>query len=380
MTNMPTLDAAEILEGVRAWVEIESPSDEPAHVNRMMDAAEAEYRAFGAAVERVPGREGRGDHLVVRAPWNRDLPDVPGVLLISHLDTVHPLGTLAGRLPYRVEGDEAYGPGIYDMKACCYVAMHAVRHLARLGRATPLPVVHLIVSDEEVGSPTSRALIEALAERAKHVLVTEPARDGGKIVVARKGTAMFRLEAWGRPSHAGTRPQDGRSAIRELAHQILELKAMNDPDRGITVNVGVIGGGTKPNVVAEHAWAEIDMRVPTIEAGEEMVARIHALRPRDPDVRLSVEGGMNRPPYETTPATRALFEHARRCAAEVGIEDLQGVSTGGGSDGNFTAATRPTLDGLGVDGHGAHTMEERIKVSSLVPRTRLLLRLLETLE
>jgi glutamate carboxypeptidase len=380
MTNMPTLDAHEILEGIRAWVEIESPSDEPAHVDRMMDAAQAEYAAFGASIERVPGRDGRGDHLVVQAPWNRDLPDVPGILILSHLDTVHPLGTLAGRLPFRVEGDEAYGPGIYDMKGGCYIAMHAVRHLARLGKATPLPVTHLIVSDEEVGSPTSRALIEALGAKARHVLVTEPARDGGRIVVARKGTAMFRLEAWGRPSHAGTRPQDGRSAVNELARQILELAAMTDFARGITVNVGVIGGGTKPNVVAEHAWAEIDMRVPTVESGEEMVARIRALTPRDPDVRLVVTGGLNRPPYETSPATRALFEHARALAAEVGIEDLQGVATGGGSDGNFTAATRPTLDGLGVDGAGAHTLEERMLVSSIVPRTRLLLRLLETLE
>ena len=205
------------------------------------------------------GQRGCGDHLVARSSWGQD---APGILVLSHLDTVHPMGFIE-RLPFKVDGDSAFGPGIYDMKGGAYLAYQAFRQICADGARSPLGVTQLYVSDEEIGSPTSRALIEAEGRKAKYVLVTEPARDGGKIVTGRKGVARFEVFIKGVPSHAGTRPEDGRSAIRELGNVIQALEAMNDLKRGITVNVGVVRGGTKPNVIAEEAYAEVDMRVPS---------------------------------------------------------------------------------------------------------------------
>jgi glutamate carboxypeptidase len=374
-TNAIPLDTAEILEGIRTWVEIESPTTDPGAVNRMTDKVQADFAAIGAGLERIPGRDGFGDHLLVTSPWGGD---GPGILVLSHLDTVHDIGTLHGPLPYRVEGDIAYGPGIYDMKGGAYLGFAAMRQLVREGRETALPIRHLFVSEEEVGSPTSRAIIEREARRAKYVLVTEPAREGGRIVTARKGTARFDLKLTGRPAHSGARHQDGRSALKELARQILDLEAMTDYETGITVNVGVAGGGTRANVVAAEAFAEIDMRVPNQVVGEPAVARVLAITPYDPDVKLTITGGLNRPGYEKSPQIEALFQIARGVAANIGF-DLQDLKTGGGSDGNFTAMIAPTLDGLGVDGKGGHTHEEQLYVSSIVPRARLLLGLFETL-
>lgn len=371
----PLFKAETLLDGIREWVLIESPTTDPAAVNRMVDRVQAEAAGAGLRATRTPGRDGYGDHLLVEAPWNTD---APGILVLSHLDTVHPMGTLAGKLPYRVEGDSAFGPGIYDMKGGAYLALAALRRLADTGARTALPVRHLFLSDEEVGSPTSRAMIEAEAQRARFVLVTEPAREGGRIVTARKGTARFDLRITGRPAHSGSRHQDGRSAISELARQVLALHGMTDYEAGVTVNVGVVQGGTRANVVAAEASAEIDMRAPDPATGEEMVARILGLRPHDPDVTLEITGGMNRPPYEKDERIAALFERAHGLAAAIGFE-LQDLKTGGGSDGNFTAALAPTLDGLGVDGKGGHTDHEQLYVSSLVPRATLLLRLMETL-
>ncbi|HEV7634540.1 MAG TPA: M20/M25/M40 family metallo-hydrolase, partial [Bradyrhizobium sp.] len=243
---------------------------------------------------------------------------------------------------------------------------------------SPLGVTQLYVSDEEIGSPTSRALIEAEGRKAKYVLVTEPAREGGKIVTGRKGVARFEIFVKGVPSHAGTRPEDGRSAIRELGHIIQALEAMNDLKRGVTVNVGVVRGGTKPNVIPEEAYAEVDMRVPSIADADELVPKILNLKPRGEGVSVKVTGGMNRPPYEKGNAGAALYEHAKTLAAEIGF-DLVDTTTGGGSDGNFTAAHTATLDGLGVDGKGAHTHYEQIYISSIEPRARLLHRLYQTL-
>ena len=210
------------------------------------------------------------------------------------------------------------------------------------------------------------------------MLVTEPARDGGKIVTGRKGVARFEIFVKGVPSHAGTRPEDGRSAIRELANVIQTLESMNDLKRGVTVNVGVIRGGTKPNVIAEEAYAEVDMRVPTMAEADDLVPRILDLRSRTEGVSVKVIGELNRPPYEKGNAGAALYEHARTLAAEIGF-DLLDTSTGGGSDGNFTAPHTATLDGLGVDGKGAHTHYEQIYISSIEPRARLLHRLYQTL-
>ena len=375
-TNEPALDSAEILAGIREWVEIESPTTDAASVNRMADKVIADYAAIGAKVQRIPGRDGFGDHVLVTSPWGSD--DEPGILVLSHIDTVHDLGIIDEKLPFRVEGDVAYGPGIYDMKGGAYLPLAAMRHLVRCGRTTSRPIRHLFVSEEEVGSPTSREHIEREARRAVAVLVTEPAREGGRIVTARKGVARFDITVRGQLAHSGARHQDGRSAIKELARQILDIEAMTDYATGLTLNVGVISGGTRANVVADEARAEIDMRVPNPEIAEHAIARFLALKPYDPGCTLEISGGLNRPGYEKGAEISALFEHAKSIAAGIGFE-LKDIATGGGSDGNFTAAIAPTLDGLGVDGKGGHTHYEQLYVSSLVPRTRLMLGLFETL-
>ena len=267
-TTANPFNSGPILEGIRRWVEIETPTEAPEQVNKLADLVTEGYRGLPATVERVAGKNGCGDHLVARSSWGQD---APGILVLSHLDTVHPMGFIE-RLPFKVDGDSAFGPGIYDMKGGAYLAYHAFRQICADGARSPLGITQLYVSDEEIGSPTSRALIEAEGRKAKYVLVTEPARDGGKIVTGRKGVARFEVFIKGVPSHAGSRPEDGRSAIRELGNVIQTLEAMNDLKRGISVNVGVVRGGTRPNVIAEEAYAEVDLRVPTIAASDEMVA------------------------------------------------------------------------------------------------------------
>lgn len=373
LTTNP-FDPKIILEGIRRWVEIETPTEAPEQVNRLATLVAGGYRDLPASIERIAGRSGCGDHLVTRSSWGQD---APGILVLSHLDTVHPIGFIE-RLPFRIEGDSAFGPGIYDMKGGAYLAYHAFRQICASAERSPLGITQLYVSDEEIGSPTSRALIEAEGRKAKYVLVTEPARDGGKIVTGRKGVARFEIFVRGVPAHAGTRPEDGRSAIRELASIIQTLEAMNDLKRGVTVNVGVVRGGSKPNVIAEEAYAEVDMRVPSIADADELVPKILNLKSRSEGVSVRVVGELNRPPYEKGKAGVALYEHARTLAAEIGF-DLVDTSTGGGSDGNFTAPHTATLDGLGVDGQGAHTHYEQMYVSSIEPRARLLHRLYQTL-
>jgi glutamate carboxypeptidase len=367
-------DSKSILDGIRQWVEIETPTEAPEQVNRLASLVGEGYRGLPATIERVAGKDGCGDHLVARSSWGRDQP---GILVLSHLDTVHPMGFIE-RLPFRIEGDSAFGPGIYDMKGGAYLAYHAFRELCAMGADSPLGVTQLYVSDEEIGSPTSRALIEAEGQKAKYVLVTEPARDGGKIVTGRKGVGRFEVFIKGAPAHAGSRPQDGRSAIRELANVIATLEGLNDPKRGITVNVGVVKGGTRPNVIAEDAYAEVDLRVRTTADAEELVTKILNVKSRSEGVSVQVVGGLNRPPYEKGNAGAALFEQAKSLAAEIGFE-LVDTFTGGGSDGNFTAPLTATLDGLGVDGKGAHTHYEQLYISSIEPRARLLYRLFQTL-
>ena len=374
LTTANPFDAKAILDGIRRWVEIETPTEAPEQVNKLATLVADGYRDLPVAIERIAGHSGCGDHLVVRSSWGQH---EPGILVLSHLDTVHPMGFI-GRLPFRVEGDIAFGPGIYDMKGGAYLAYHAFRQLCADRGHSPLGVTHLYSSDEEIGSPTSRALIEAEGRKAKYVLVTEPARDGGKIVTGRKGVGRFDIFIKGLPAHAGTRPEDGRSAIRELANIIQTLEAMNDLRRGVTVNVGVVRGGTRPNVVAEEAYAEVDLRVPTTADADDLVARILSLKSQTEGVDVKVSGELNRPPYEKGNAGAALYEHARTLAAEIGF-DLVDTFTGGGSDGNFTAPHTATLDGLGVDGEGAHTHYEQMYISSIEPRTRLLYRLYQTL-
>jgi glutamate carboxypeptidase len=374
MTASNPFDARIILDGIRRWVEIETPTDAPEQVNKLADIVADGYRGLPATVERIAGNGGCGDHLVARSAWGQD---APGILVLSHLDTVHPLGFI-DRLPFSIQGDAAFGPGIYDMKGGAYLAYHAFRQLCANGALSPLGVTQLFVSDEEIGSPTSRALIEAEGQKAKYVLVTEPARDGGKIVTGRKGVGRFEVFIKGRPAHAGTRPHDGRSAVRELANVIQTLEAMNDVKRRITVTVGVVRGGTRPNVIPEEAYAQVDLRMPTIADADELVPKILGLKSRSEGVTVKVVGGLNRPPYEKGNAVAALYEHAKGLAADIGFA-LVDTFTGGGSDGNFTAPHTATLDGLGVDGKGAHTHHEQLYISSIEPRARLLYRLYQTL-
>ena len=365
----------ELLEGIRRWVEIESQSAHVAGVNRMMDDVEGVFREAGATVERIPGRNGFGDYVSVASPWGGD---GPGVLVLSHLDTVHPVGTLEVN-PFRIEGDKAFGPGSYDMKGGAYLGFAAYQSMVREGAQTPLPIRFLFVSDEEVGSRSSRPLIEAAAENAKYVLVTEPARRDGKVVTGRRGSARYEMQARGRPAHSGTQHSDGRSAIRELARHILAIEDKTDYARDMNFNVGRIEGGTTPNTVPEFCKADVDLRIAAMAEFEEMDAFIRNLKSVDPDVQLTITGQLNRPPYRKTPGIQALFEHAKGLANELGF-DIADTATGGGSDGSFVAEKVPTLDGLGVGGDGAHTLEEYLSVSSLQPRLGLMRRLMETLE
>ena len=375
--NTPVIDGDEILEGILKWVEVESPSHDGEAVNRMADQVEEGMDAIGMRIERKPGRDGFGDILTVRTPWGGD---GPGILVLSHIDTVHALGTKDEMNTIRREGDKVYGPGIYDMKAGAHIAYYALRHLIRLGKETPLPITFMYIPEEEVGSPTSRDMIVEEAQKNKYVLVTEPAREGGKIVTARNGRLQYEIKITGRPSHAGSRHMDGRNAIVEMAHQILKLKELTDYDKSQTCSVGVISGGTMTNVVPHECEISVDFRVPDMETAEEFMAFVEGLEPVDPDCVIEITGGIDRPPYDKFDAISELFEHAKSLAADIGFE-LQDLKTGGGSDGNFTGALGiPTLDGLGADGHGAHSYNEFIYYSSLEERAKLMLGLLQTLE
>jgi len=301
--------------------------------------------------------------------------------VLAHLDTVHPIGMIEKDLKIRREGDSIFGPGIYDMKAGGYIAYYALRHLIRQGKKPKLPITFLFIPEEEVGSPTSRARIEAAAKGHKYALVMEPGRDGDRVVTSRKGVGRFEVKATGIPAHSGARHQDGRSAIKEMARQVLAIEDMTDYARGVTTTVGVIAGGTAPNVIPQHCHITVDLRVRDEAAGAEFEAKILGLEPFDAGVKLDVTGGMNRPPFEKTTAIDVLFRHAQAVARGIGFDLQHTEMTGGGSDGNFTAALGvPTLDGLGIDGDGAHTEWEHGLISSIEPRTRLMRGLLETLQ
>jgi glutamate carboxypeptidase len=379
--NEPKIDADEVLTGIVEWVSIESPSHDGKSVNKVVDHVEGQFRDLGLKLERIPGRDGFGDILECKTPPEMSQGDGKGILVLAHLDTVHPIGMIEKDLKIRREGDSIFGPGIYDMKAGGYIAYYALRHLMRQGKKTRLPVTFLFIPEEEVGSPTSRARIEEAARGHKYALVMEPGRDGDRVVTSRKGVGRFSLTVKGAASHAGVRHQDGRSAIHEMAKQIMRIEAKTDYDRGITCNVGLIQGGTGVNVVPAECKVEVDLRVPSQQLAEEMTHWFLNLEPIGQDVSLTVEGEMNRPPYQKDAGISALFEKAQAIYREIGKELLDVPLTGGGSDGNFTAALGiPTLDGLGADGKGAHAAFEQIYYSSLVPRTYLCTRLLETLE
>jgi glutamate carboxypeptidase len=373
---MPQTDVGrseDLLTELAAWVRLETPTTDPAAVNRLMDVAEGELARAGAALTRIPGRDGFGDNLIARTP-GQGAP----ILLAGHLDTVWSHGTL-DHMPYQVNGAKAHGPGIYDMKAGSFLAFHAVRSILLQRVKTPRPIVLLLTPDEEVGSPTSRGIIEREAGPAAAVLIPEPAGGGGACVTARKGVGRFVLRVQGVGSHAGGAFQDGASAVVELARQVLALHAMVDLDAGITLNCAPVWGGTRPNVIPPEAGCEIDLRVNSVADGARMEAAILGRTALTPGCRVTVEGGMNRPPFAENPAIRALYETAQGIAKQVGIP-LPKQHRGGGSDGNFTAALGiPTLDGLGCTGSGAHASHEHILWQDLAPRAALMAGLLETL-
>ena len=373
--NALPFDSDAMLDGLRVWVECESPTWDAAAVNRMLDIASRDLVVAGARIERIAGRMGFGD--CVRATFPHPKADQPGMLVMGHFDTVHPIGTLQ-KLPFRRDGDRAWGPAICDMKGGNYLALEAIRQLARVGIATKLPVTVLFTSDEEVGSPSTRDLIEAEAARHRYVLVPEPARPDGGVVTGRYAIARFNLEATGRPSHAGARLAEGRSAIREMARKIIEIEDMTTED--CTFSVGVIHGGQWVNCVSTTCAAEALSMARRQEDLDRGVARMLALTASSNDVQFRVTRGVTRPVWEPDARVMALYERARDVASGLGF-DIRHQSAGGGSDGNFTGAMGvPTLDGLGVQGAGAHTLDEHIVVESLATRGRLMAGLLAALD
>jgi len=373
--NELPFDADTMLAGLREWVECESPTFDPASVNRMMDIASRALIVAGARIERVSGRMGFGD--CVRATFPHATPHVPGILLMGHLDTVHPTGTLS-KLSFRREGNKAWGPGILDMKGGDYLSLEAIRQLMRAGVATKLPITVLFTSDEEVGSPSTRDLIEAEASRHKYVLIPEPARPDGGVVTGRYAIARFNLEATGVPSHAGARLAEGRSAIKEMARKIVEIEDMTTED--CTFSVGVIHGGQWVNCVTTSCTGEalsMAKRQEDLDRGVEAMLSLHA---SSNEVQFKVTRGVTRPVWEASPKGMALYDVARGVAGKLGFH-INPQSSGGGSDGNFTGAMGvPTLDGLGVAGAGAHTLDEHILVDSLAYRGKLMAGVLASLE
>ncbi len=349
----------------------ESPTTEKAAVDRLGEFVADQLRDLGARVERIP-QETVGDHWI--ATWG-DPEASTQILTLCHLDTVWPLGTLA-RMPIREENGRLYGPGVFDMKGGIVVLLGAMRGLLALGVRPPHRIRMLFTSDEETGSETSRPLIEEEARRSHLVLCLEPALPDGSLKTFRKGVADFTVVAYGRSAHAGADPQRGINAIEELAYQILRLRGLADIRRGTTVTVGVIRGGTRPNVVPEYAEMVVDVRVATRAEMDRIERAFRALRPVLEGARLEVRGGFNRPPMERNAQMVATFERARAIAAELGMTLTEG-GTGGGSDANFTAALGiPTLDGLGAIGNGAHALEEHVRIDSLPQRAALVAALL----
>jgi glutamate carboxypeptidase len=354
---------------VEALVRLESPSGDAAAINACVAELDARLRGTGGATTRLPGGPA-GDHL--RADFGSG---ARRVLLLGHIDTVWPAGTLAGR-PFRHEPGVLRGPGVFDMKAGLALAVLALKALHETGGGLPGRVAMLVTADEETGSATSRALIEAEARASGAVLVLEPALPGGALKTSRKGCGVFVLRVTGRAAHAGIEPERGASAVGELVRQLTRVEALRDEAAGTSINVGVVGGGTRPNVVAAEAEASIDVRAATTAEATRVAAALGGLTPVDPRTRLTVEGGFDRPPMERSAATVRLFALAREAAAGLG-RDLGEGGTGGGSDGNLTAALGvPTLDGLGAVGGGAHAADEHVTIADLPWRAALLAGLL----
>jgi glutamate carboxypeptidase len=366
-----------LLSELLDWVRIESPTYDAAAVNRMEDFIVPRLAALGFRIERLPGREGLGDILCCRRPGRRD---GNGLLLIAHADSVHPVGTLANQLPIRREGDKCFGPAIYDMKGGTVLALAALR-AAIDAKLLALPVTFIINPDEEIGSPTSRQIIEAEAKRHKYVLVPEPAKgDRGEVTTGRHAFQRFFLTTHGRPAHSGWTNQDGRSAVRVMAQLVEELESQSNFTSGPTYAVSVFHGGQWVNCVPMTCTAQalcVSRDAATFARIGTVMDGLVGVRS---DVRIEVARGPVRPLWTAHAGTMSLYERARRIAGDIGFALPHGQH-GGGSDANFTGALGvATLDGLGVMGAGAHTHGEHVLVSSLVPRATLLARLLAELE
>ncbi|HNS51268.1 MAG TPA: M20 family metallopeptidase [Anaerolineae bacterium] len=369
------LDRRAEMEGMlERLVMLESPTFDREAVNGVGGALAEAFGALGAKVERLP-QAGYGDH--VRVTWGEGSRQI---LLMGHMDTVWPIGETRQR-PFKTASHgtgaprTATGPGCFDMKGGLVIGLFAAAALKDLHLSPAHRLVFLFNSDEEVGSPTSRQAIETEGRRSDYSLVLEPSREDA-LVTWRKGVGRFELEITGVASHSGAAHERGVSAVQELAHQVLRLEGMTDYGHGTTVNVGIVRGGSRVNIRPESAYANIDLRVLTPEEGERMTEAIRGLSPVDPRTTLEVKGGLNRPPWAPTPAGEALFRRARRVGSELGL-DLHPAGTGGGSDGNFTAALGvPTLDGLGPVGEDAHALTEWVDLDSLPRRAALLAGLL----
>ena len=372
MTNLInhfTQRTDEIVDLLRQLVEIESPSTDKPATDRIAQFVAQVARDLGGSVT-THHQEQRGDHLVAR--WGEG---PGGFLLLCHLDTVWPMGTLAER-PWRVDGERAYGPGSLDDKAGVAIALMAMRGLQDLGFSITHPVTILFTSDEEIGSRSSRSLIEAEAAQAMVVFCMEPALPDGALKIWRKGTGRYTITALGQAAHSGADHAKGINAIEEMAHQILKLQNMTDYGTGTTVSVGWVRGGTRSNVIPDQAQIRLDVRVRTETQGRRVTESIDNLQPVLPGAHLRIEGGLSRPPMEESPLTLAPFQRAQKIGHEIGLELIAG-GTGGASDGNFTAALGvPTLDGMGAIGDGTHAAGEYVQISSLPERASLMAALL----
>jgi len=367
----------EMVQTLEGLVQAESPSFHKEAVDVCAGKLAAEWRKAGARVKLIAQKH-RGDH--VRAEiWNGSGRAAGQILVLGHTDTVYERGTLA-RMPFRVSGGRAWGPGTFDMKGGLVIGLFAARALQAARVAQRKRWVFLWTSDEEIGSESGQKWIEQEARRSDAVLVLEPAfGKDGRLKTARKGVGDMELVVTGRASHAGINPEDGVNAIHELALQIERVRKFNAPRRGTTVNVDVMAGGTRCNVIAEQARAQVDVRVTSMREARALEKKFRALRPILPGAKLEVRGAINRPPLERTPGVVRLFKHAQDLMREMGLP-LGEASTGGGSDGNLTAALGiPTLDGLGAVGDGAHSSHEHVVIRSLPERAALLAGLLATL-
>lgn len=367
----------ELLTYICALVETESPSGDRDGSSTVVGLLAGAATSIGSvnSVERITDDQ-FGEHLRIRAFAN-DVEAAP-IVILGHTDTVHPRGSIKER-PWRTEGDRIYGPGIFDMKANCALALEVLRACEAINTQPRAPVTILLTCDEETGSPSGRPLVEAEAKNARAVLVLEPSANGGRVKTARKGTGMFTIEVQGRAAHAGLDPEKGVNAVLELARQTVRLHELNDPASGTNVTVTIVQGGTHSNVVPAAARAEIDMRFTSLDAGRRIESEILNLKAIDSRAQLSVSGGINRPPLERTEDVARLYQQAREIAALLDF-DLGEASVGGGSDGNFAAALGvPVLDGLGIEGDGAHAAHEHILVDNIATRGALLAGLVATL-